>query len=270
MLGAAPANGNDHFGTQRIFESEDFAPSCYFVFNPCQNDATVTEHNSKIRVVVADDDPIACDLIRNLVARAPGFEIVGEAADGLQVPALVKDLRPDILLLDLLMPRMQGMAVLHTLAGGAETVAVIVLAAFIDRQQLLQSLQLGARGVLSKKSVTALAHCLFWVVKGAYWVEGEVFQSKRDAILHVLQLPPETAAPDNPWKLTPRELQVASLVAVGQTNAEIAATLSVNEDTIKRHLSSIFGKCGVTNRVQLALLATQQGLAHHAARGAAK
>ncbi len=215
--------------------------------------------SSHVRVLIADDDPIVRELIRKILTRRPDFQILGEAVDGQETLRRIGQLRPDVLLLDLLMPRLQGLEALHAIAKGNVPVAVIILAASITKLQSLEAIQLGARGVLAKKNVRKLPECIACVVNGGYWVEDQSFAGLQDAVMVLIQQP-GTAEVSNQWKLTPRELQVIALVSTGSTNRNVATTLNISEETVKRHLTNIFEKCGVANRVELVRFATDHSL----------
>ncbi len=210
-------------------------------------------------LLIADDDPIARDLIRHILRRYAATEIVGEATDGLETLKLVQRDRPDILLLDILMPNLRGPDVLNKIVTGFVNVAVVVLAASITKQQALEALQLGARGILPKKSVRRLPECLSCILRGEYWIDDHAFRNLQDAVLSLI-CQPESSVRSDVWRLTAREMQVMSLVMVGKTNRDIASTLSISEKTVKRHLANIFEKCGTVNRVGLARFASEHGL----------
>ncbi len=212
-----------------------------------------------IRVLIADDDPIVRELLCRVLAHPSGVEVVGEALDGPETLERLDQLRPDVLLLDNLMPMMEGLEVLRRIAQGNVRVGVILVAAHMSKQQTLEALQLGARGILVKKSIRRLLDCLACVAEGGYWAEEQSFATLADAVAYLIARPERTVVADE-RHLTTRELQLISLVAIGQTNRQIGATLSIREDTVKRHLANIFRKCGVSNRVELVLFASRYEL----------
>jgi DNA-binding NarL/FixJ family response regulator len=211
-----------------------------------------------IRILIADDHPVVRLGVRNLLD-GDQFTVVGEANDGQRAVELTRQLHPDILLLDLAMPRLPGLEVLRELAGARHAVNVILLTAKIEKAQLLEALQLGTRGVLLKDSApNDLVKAIHAVAAGQYWMG----QSAVASLVEAINLLNEQAAPDQrkTFGLTPRELQMVAAVVEGRTNKDIAEKLSISEDTVKRHLTNIFDKLGTSNRLELALFAINHGL----------
>ncbi len=211
-----------------------------------------------IRILIADDHPVVRLGVRNLLNGA-SFTVVGEADDGQRSVELTRQLRPDILLLDLAMPRLPGMEVLRELARTQDAVKVILLTAKIEKLQLLEALQLGTRGVLLKDSApNDLVKAVDAVAAGQYWMG----QSAVASLVEVINLLNEQEAPEprKTFGLTPRELQVVAAIVEGRTNKDIAEKFSISEDTVKRHLTNIFDKVGTSNRLELALFAINHGL----------
>jgi two-component system nitrate/nitrite response regulator NarL len=168
-------------------------------------------------------------------------------------------LRPDILLLDLAMPRMPGMEALRELTADEGTTRTIVLTGHVDKRQILEALQLGARGVVLKDAVVAhLSACIRAVMQGQYWLDGRPVQN----LVQLLRdLAAQTAPPPRKtFGLTARELEVVTLITEGSTNKHIAETFGISEETVKRHLTNIFNKLGVGNRLELALFALNHNL----------
>ncbi len=223
----------------------------------------MSESSARIRVLIGDDDPIVRQLVRKILVQHGGVEVLGEAVDGDETLRLVQDLRPDVLLLDLLMPRLQGMQALHAIATGVVPVRVVILAASITNLQALEALQLGAHGLLPKKAVRKLPECINCVAKGEYWAEEHSFRTLQEAVLFIMGHWESTPAV-KPWNITPREMQVMSLLVLGKTNREIAVTLSISEQTVKHHLLNIFDKCDVANRTELVRFASRHGLFENA------
>lgn len=207
-----------------------------------------------IKVLIADDHQIFRAGLRRLLESEPGLQVVGEAADGAEAVALVRQRAPDFLLLDVAMPKMAGLEALRELATSSLACRVVLLTASIEKPQLVEALQLGARGVLLKDSATALLFkCIPKVMAGEYWVGRE---SVADLVLSMRQAPRLPRVPaKRRFGLTPRELQTIATVVAGYPNKEIAQQFSISEDTVKHHLSSIFDKLGVSNRLELALFA---------------
>ncbi len=212
---------------------------------------------SSIRILIADDHPIFRDGLRKLLETEPGFQVVGEAADGVEAIKLVQQLKPDILLLDLAMPRLPGLETLRELTSVDWSVRTIILTAAIEKPQIVEALQLGARGVVMKESATAMMlKSIRSVMDGEFWVG-------RESVSNLVNLLRETtAAPPKPKKfgLTSRELEVVAAIVSGYTNKDIAQKFSISEQTVKHHLTSIFDKLGVANRLELALFAVNNRL----------
>lgn len=213
-----------------------------------------------IRVVTADDDPIVRELLSHVLRRAPNIDHVGEAADGNEVVKLVRDLKPHVVLLDLLMPLLPGMDTLRALASAAVPVKTIVLCASIGKRQIIEALQLGARGILLKKSLSYLATCIEAVADGYYWIENRKINSVAEVIRELVAASAAEPQVAERYKLTTRELQIIDLVTLGNTNREIGDALSISEETVKRHITNIFNKLGMSTRLELAMFAVDRHL----------
>jgi DNA-binding NarL/FixJ family response regulator len=212
-------------------------------------------HAKRITIVIADDHPIFRDGLKRLLESEGSFELIGEASDGAEAVELVRRLRPDVLILDLAMPRLTGLEALAELAKGPMPVRPIILAAAIGRAEIVKALQLGARGIILKAAATELLYrCLHAVVAGEMWV-GRESVSDLVAALQELEGGPAESRTIALTNLTEREREIVAAIASGASNRDIARMLSVTEQTIKNHLSRIFEKCGVSNRVELAVMA---------------
>ncbi len=212
-----------------------------------------------IKVLIADDHPVVRVGLRNMLQSDSRVKVIAEAKDGIEALHMVRTLRPDILLLDLAMPRLPGMDALRELTSETTTTRTIVLTAFIDKRQVLEALQLGARGVVLKDAIVDhLSACIGAVMQGQYWLEGHPVQN----LVQVLRdLAAQTAPPPRKtFGLTGRELEVVGLITEGSTNKHIAQTFGISEETVKRHLTNIFNKLGVGNRLELALFALNHNL----------
>jgi len=213
-----------------------------------------------IRVLIADDHPVVRIGLRNMLQADPTIKVVAEAKDGVEALHMVRTLHPDVLLLDLAMPKMPGLEALRELTGDNNgQTRTIVLTGQIEKRQILEALQLGARAVVLKDAVVAhLSACIRAVMQGQYWLEGRPVQN----LVQVLRdLTAQTAPPPRKtFGLTARELEVVALITEGSTNKHIADTFGISEETVKRHLTNIFNKIGVGNRLELALFALNHNL----------
>lgn len=213
-----------------------------------------------ISILIADDHPIFRDGLRRLLEAEPGLKVIGEACDGAEAVKMARELKPDILLLDLAMPRHPGLEALRDLSSGQQSVRVILLTAAAEKQQIVEALQLGARGVVLKDSATQLLlKSIYTVMSGEYWVGRESVSNLVQYLRSLVQSSGEEAR-QKKFGLTPRELEIVSAVVAGYANKEIAEYFKISEDTVKHHLSNIFDKLGVSTRLELALFAVNQSL----------
>lgn len=211
------------------------------------------------RVLIADDHAGFRDSVRKLIESESGFLVAGEAGDGSEAVQKTRALRPDILLLDLAMPRRDGLEAMRELAALSFAGRTIVLTAAIDKFQLVEALRLGAHGVVLKDSaVEVLPEAIRSVMAGQYWVARETVGDLIEALRSVLG--PADSRAKAKFDLTDRELEIVETVVAGYSNKDIAGRFSISEHTVKHHLSSIFDKLGVSSRLELALFALNHEL----------
>ena len=206
-----------------------------------------------IRVLIADDHKVVRQGLRFLLSSEPGIEVAGEAADGVAALAAIRDIRPDVVLLDLFMPRLDGLAVLAAMREQRLTAAVLVLTSSADDQHLIQAIKAGALSYLPK---TAGVDQVVDAVRAAARGESVLQPAATARLLRELR----HAAADPLGQLTPRETDVLKGLAQGRSNREIAKALSVSEETVKSHVSSILAKLGLADRTQAAIFALQHHL----------
>ncbi len=215
---------------------------------------------NKIRILVADDHPIFRDGLRKLLEAEADFRVIGEASDGEEAVKLAHELKPDVLLLDLAMPRQPGLDALRELSAAATPVRTILLTVAIEKAQLVEALQLGARGVVLKETSTELLlKSIRSVVAGQYWVGREAVTDLVRVLRDLIPAAGEEAK-KKAFGLTPRELEIVSAIVLGYTNRDIARKFNISEDTVKHHLTNIFDKVGVSNRLELALFSIEHRL----------
>ena len=215
---------------------------------------------STIRIVVADDHPVVRFGVRNILLADPSFEVIGEAGDGDDAITQTIELEPDILLLDLLMPRLPGLEAMRAIMSRSPRVKIVLLTSTISTQQVIEALQIGARGIVLKDAVASdLGESLKAVLSGDYWIGGKRVANLLTA-LHALMQEAAAVPEKKTYGLTPRELEVVSCIVEGCSNKDIAKQFTISEETVKRHLSNIFDKTGVSTRLELALFAISHKL----------
>ncbi|SDL58445.1 DNA-binding response regulator, NarL/FixJ family, contains REC and HTH domains [Nonomuraea maritima] len=205
-----------------------------------------------IRVLIADDHPVVRQGLRTFLDLQDDITVVGEAADGEQAVALVAELGPDVLLLDLKMPVLDGLGALRRLSGSATR--AIVLTSVSDRSDVGPALRAGAAGFLYKDVAPGALVQAVRTVHG-----GQVLLAPEAA--EAMLTPSAGPAATGPAPLTEREREVLTLIAAGRSNREIARSLAVAEKTVKTHVSNVLMKLGVQDRTQAALYAVRHGLA---------
>jgi NarL family two-component system response regulator LiaR len=205
-----------------------------------------------IRLVIADDHAVVREGLRFLLEQQPDIKIVGESKDGVQTLALVTQLVPDVILLDLLMPKMDGITLIREIKRQAPTTRIIMLTSYSEDEQIFGAIKAGALSYLLKDvSPEDLVEAVHAAARG----EGVLHPQVAARVLHEMQ---QQRAPLE--DLTPREREVLSLIAHGRSNPEIAGELGIGEGTVKTHVSNILSKLHLADRTQAAIYALQHHL----------
>jgi DNA-binding NarL/FixJ family response regulator len=211
-----------------------------------------------IRIAIADDHPIFRDGLRKLLALEEDFKVVAEARDGKEVLDILQKEEPDILLLDLKMPGLDGLATLQRLQAQKVKTKVIVLTASDDESEYVQAMKLGTSGIVLKQTATELLiKSIRKVHSGEIWLDSRTTA----AVMKQFASPGDPASKDRERSpLSQREREIVVLVAQGFKNKEIAERMFISEQTVKNHLHNIFDKLGVSDRLELALYAIHKNI----------
>ncbi|HZU24215.1 MAG TPA: response regulator transcription factor [Bryobacteraceae bacterium] len=221
------------------------------------------ERKGPIRIVIADDHPIVRDGLRKLLSLEDDFEIAGEANDGREVLDLIQEQEPDILLLDLRMPNLDGLATLQAMQTTGKRTKTIILTASEDKNEFVQAMKLGCSGIVLKQTAPELiVKSIRKVYAGEIWLDSHTtaavmrqFATAADAAINGGSSRARERSP-----LSQREREIVQLVAQGYKNKEMAEKMFISEQTVKNHLHNIFDKLGVSDRLELALYAIHKGL----------
>jgi DNA-binding NarL/FixJ family response regulator len=237
------------------------------------NDSSEGKEKKKatVRILIADDHPIVRDGLKKLLQLEDDFEIVGEAGDGREVLDKVQELDPDVLLLDLRMPNLDGLSALQALQQSNKRTRVIVLTASEDKNEFVQAMKLGCCGLVLKQTAPDLiVKSIRKVHSGEIWLDSHTTA----AVMRQFQTGQESGGGQVAGKggrernpLSSREREIVALVAQGYKNKEMAEKMFISEQTVKNHLHNIFDKLGVSDRLELALYAIHKGL-HLSGEGA--
>ena len=209
-----------------------------------------------ISVVLADDHPLVLDALENVFRLQEDIVVRARCGDGVEALRAVREHRPDVLVLDIRMPGMDGLALIRELKKEKLPTRVVLLTAALDEEEVLAAIRLGVKGVVLKEMAPRLlVQCVRTVHAGGDWLEKQSVRLALDKLLRR-----EAGTREVARILTPREIEIVRMVAGGLRNKEIAAKLHVNEGTVKLHLHHIYEKLGVNSRVALTLYAQDRGL----------
>ncbi len=216
-----------------------------------------------IRILIADDHPIVRDGLRKLLSLEDDFEVVGEANDGREVLDLIQEVEPDVLLLDLRMPNLDGLSTLQAMQQTGKRTKVIILTASEDKNEFVQAMKLGCSGIVLKQTAPELiVKSIRKVNAGEIWLDSHTTA----AVMRQFATATEAGGANGGGKsrerspLSTREREIVQLVAQGYKNKEMAEKMFISEQTVKNHLHNIFDKLGVSDRLELALYAIHKGL----------
>ncbi|HSJ57101.1 MAG TPA: response regulator transcription factor [Anaerolineae bacterium] len=213
--------------------------------------------SDRITVLVADDHAIVREGLRALIETEPGIDLVGEASDGLGAVRLARSLRPDVILLDLVMPRQGGLEAIPAIKADNPHARILVLTSFAEDENVFPAIKAGALGYLLKDTSP---HDLLQAIRDIYHGESSLHPTIARKVIAELHGPPDEL--ENGKDLTGREVEVLSLVARGLSNQEIADELVVSERTVRKHVSNILAKLHLANRTQATLYALRAGIAN--------
>jgi DNA-binding NarL/FixJ family response regulator len=218
-----------------------------------------------IRLLIADDHPIVRDGLKKLLLLEDDFEVIGEAGDGREVLDMVRELDPDVLLLDLRMPNLDGLATLQALAQVNSRTRTIVLTASEDKNEFVQAMKLGCSGIVLKQTAPDLiVKSIRKVHSGEIWLDSHTTAAVMRQFSTHLDGGSSSGQSGTKGRerspLSTREREIVALVAQGYKNKEMAEKMFISEQTVKNHLHNIFDKLGVSDRLELALYAIHKGL----------
>ena len=230
---------------------------------PAEQPVAVAPEKRKVRIGLVDDHPIVREGLRKLLNLEEDFEVVGEADNGRTALELIEDLHPDVLLLDLKMPGMDGLSALQTLQHASHQTKIIVLTASEDKNEWVQAMKLGCSGIVIKQTQPELiVKSIRKVYSGEIWLDSHTTA----AVMRQFASPSDANGGGSRAKgrerspLSAREREIVALVAQGYKNKEMAEKMFISEQTVKNHLHNIFDKLGVSDRLELALYAIHKGL----------
>jgi DNA-binding NarL/FixJ family response regulator len=206
-----------------------------------------TKNHNPIRILIVDDHPVVCAGLTSMLSTQPGFEVMGSAASGEEALAMLKQKSIHVLLLDLRMPGMDGIAVLHALKGVSSPPAVIILTSFEKEEDIYRSIRAGAQGYLLKDtSESEMVAAISTVDAGERYIPRRISARLANRMLRA--------------DLTGRELSILELLAEGSTNKEIAGSLNISDNTVRHHVNNIMDKLKVSDRTEAVATAIRSGI----------
>jgi DNA-binding NarL/FixJ family response regulator len=208
-----------------------------------------------INILIADDHPVVREGLITMIKREPGFKVVGEAANGVEALSKAKELKPDVVLMDLRMPEMDGVEAIRQISSAEPNIKFIILTTYSDDEYIFKGIEVGARAYLLKDAPRAE---LFKAIRAVYRGESLIQPVVASKILdRFAELSRQSQAPEI---LSEREIEVLRLMAKGDANKEIAAQLHITDSTVKTHISSIFQKLNAKDRTEAVMIAIRRGI----------
>ena len=221
----------------------------------------MSEPEKPIRVLIADDHPVVRQGLRMMLEMAGGFDLVGEAADGGMAMRLTAERRPDVVLMDLRMPGMDGLEAIARIRHAWPGVAVLILTTYNEDDLMIRGLQAGACGYLLKDTdLEIVLHAIRLAARGEMLVQPEIMQRILSHAARAISSSPRSNAMRRGLELTEREREILAGVARGERSKEIAARLVLSERTVESYLSNIYSKLGVDSRASAVAVAIERGL----------
>jgi DNA-binding NarL/FixJ family response regulator len=218
----------------------------------------------KIRVLIVDDHPVVLEGLRTMLSTDRNIEVVGEAGDGAEAVAMVEDKEPNVVLMDIRMPNMDGVQATRRIKHQSPTTAVIVLTMYDTDAYVVDAVRAGASGYLLKDATREMVlDTIRAVNSGATLIKTSLLTEAISSLVHSREghQPVEAAPPKGGIEqLTAREREVLKLAAVGYSNKDIAKELNITQDTVKKHMQSILGKLHASSRIHAAIQATRAGI----------